>query len=127
MLIRVYFIISLFAGNVTYQVVTTDDMSNYQEQQGGLQLINNGTGGGQYYVVSSGGVPRSQVIDSRAFGRFGVVKSNARDDKKRATHNEVERRRRDKINGWIGKLAKIVPSCAGESVSKNQVCNFFVY
>lgn len=102
-------------GNVTYQVVAND---NYH-QSSGLQLLNNGSGGGgQYYVVSSG-VPRSQVIDPRNFGR--VVKANARDDKKRATHNEVERRRRDKINGWIGKLAKIVPSCADEAVSKNQV------
>ena len=25
----------------------------------------------------------------------------ARDDRRRATHNEVERRRRDKINNWI--------------------------
>ncbi|XP_021945548.1 upstream stimulatory factor 1 isoform X1 [Folsomia candida] len=101
-------------GNVTYQVVAND---NYH-QSSGLQLLNNGSGGGgQYYVVSSG-VPRSQVIDPRNFGR--VVKANARDDKKRATHNEVERRRRDKINGWIGKLAKIVPSCADEAVSKNQ-------
>lgn len=32
-----------------------------------------------------------------------------RDEKRRATHNEVERRRRDKINNWIAKLAKILP------------------
>lgn len=31
-----------------------------------------------------------------------------RDDRRRATHNEVERRRRDKINNWIRKLANIV-------------------
>lgn len=33
-----------------------------------------------------------------------------RDDKRRATHNEVERRRRDKINSWITKLAAMVPN-----------------
>ena len=32
----------------------------------------------------------------------------ARDEKRRATHNEVERRRRDKINNWIIKLSKVV-------------------
>lgn len=34
-----------------------------------------------------------------------------RDDRRRATHNEVERRRRDKINNWISKLGKIIPEC----------------
>lgn len=34
-----------------------------------------------------------------------------RDDRRRATHNEVERRRRDKINNWIAKLGKIIPEC----------------
>lgn len=34
-----------------------------------------------------------------------------RDDRRRATHNEVERRRRDKINNWITKLGKIIPEC----------------
>lgn len=32
-----------------------------------------------------------------------------RDERRRATHNEVERRRRDKINNWISKLAAIIP------------------
>ncbi|KAK9511921.1 hypothetical protein O3M35_000481 [Rhynocoris fuscipes] len=39
-----------------------------------------------------------------------------RDDRRRATHNEVERRRRDKINSWIVKLGKIIPDCKQESV-----------
>ncbi len=33
-----------------------------------------------------------------------------RDDRRRVSHNEVERRRRDKINNWILKLGKIMPS-----------------
>lgn len=33
-----------------------------------------------------------------------------RDDRRRATHNEVERRRRDKINHWIMKLGSIIPA-----------------
>ncbi|XP_012276558.1 upstream stimulatory factor 1 isoform X3 [Orussus abietinus] len=32
-----------------------------------------------------------------------------RDERRRATHNEVERRRRDKINNWISKLEKLLP------------------
>ncbi|XP_054261335.1 upstream stimulatory factor 2 [Macrosteles quadrilineatus] len=38
-----------------------------------------------------------------------------RDDRRRATHNEVERRRRDKINHWIMKLGKIIPECSQDS------------
>lgn len=37
--------------------------------------------------------------------------TSQRDDRRRATHNEVERRRRDKINNWITKLGKIIPEC----------------
>ncbi|XP_053971615.1 upstream stimulatory factor 2-like [Hylaeus anthracinus] len=33
-----------------------------------------------------------------------------RDERRRVTHNEVERRRRDKINNWISKLGKILPN-----------------
>ncbi|EDO28110.1 predicted protein [Nematostella vectensis] len=44
----------------------------------------------------------------------------ARDEKRRATHNEVERRRRDKINGWITKLAKVVPDCSSDQTKTGQ-------
>lgn len=36
----------------------------------------------------------------------------ARDERRRATHNEVERRRRDKINLWILRLSRIIPDCS---------------
>lgn len=35
----------------------------------------------------------------------------SRDEKRRAQHNEVERRRRDKINNWIVQLSKTIPDC----------------
>ncbi|XP_059622035.1 upstream stimulatory factor 2 isoform X2 [Phlebotomus argentipes] len=38
-----------------------------------------------------------------------VIQHTKRDERRRATHNEVERRRRDKINNWILKLSKIIP------------------
>ncbi|KAH8338120.1 hypothetical protein KR059_009252 [Drosophila kikkawai] len=40
-----------------------------------------------------------------------------RDDKRRATHNEVERRRRDKINSWIFKLKEMLPSLSSGEAS----------
>lgn len=42
-----------------------------------------------------------------------------RDEKRRATHNEVERRRRDKINNWITKLSKIIPETGASEVKGN--------
>ncbi|KAJ8389415.1 hypothetical protein AAFF_G00119530 [Aldrovandia affinis] len=38
-----------------------------------------------------------------------------RDDRRRAQHNEVERRRRDKINNWIVTLSKMLPDCTIDS------------
>lgn len=43
-----------------------------------------------------------------------------RDDKRRATHNEVERRRRDKINTFIMRLAKIIPHCSDDNSKYGQ-------
>ena len=45
----------------------------------------------------------------------------ARDEKRRATHNEVERRRRDKINNWIIKLSKVVPDCQQDHTKQVQL------
>lgn len=45
----------------------------------------------------------------------------ARDERRRATHNEVERRRRDKINNWIVKLSKVVPECNMDHTKSGQV------
>ncbi|XP_037935363.1 uncharacterized protein DDB_G0288805 [Teleopsis dalmanni] len=40
-----------------------------------------------------------------------------RDDKRRATHNEVERRRRDKINNWIFRLKEMLPTEIPRNIS----------
>ncbi|XP_076868551.1 upstream stimulatory factor 2 isoform X2 [Brachyhypopomus gauderio] len=39
-----------------------------------------------------------------------------RDERRRAQHNEVERRRRDKINNWIVTLSTIIPDCSLDSM-----------
>lgn len=47
---------------------------------------------------------------------------NASDeDKRRIMHNEVERRRKEKINKWIVRLCAIVPNCNSGKLSKNCV------
>uniref|UniRef100_V9L1Q9 Upstream stimulatory factor 2-like protein n=1 Tax=Callorhinchus milii TaxID=7868 RepID=V9L1Q9_CALMI len=44
-----------------------------------------------------------------------------RDERRRAQHNEVERRRRDKINNWIVQLSKIIPDCNADNTKTGQV------
>lgn len=61
---------------------------------------------------------RPQVIDPINLARVELGKPPIRDEKKRATHNEVERRRRDKINAWITKLSKIIPGAAMDGSTK---------
>ncbi|GAV01094.1 hypothetical protein RvY_11861 [Ramazzottius varieornatus] len=46
--------------------------------------------------------------------------SGTRDERRRQTHNEVERRRRDKINQWITKLQALIPGTPGESTKHAQ-------
>lgn len=41
---------------------------------------------------------------------FCLLLFQQRDDRRRANHNEIERRRRDKINNWIHELNKIIPA-----------------
>ncbi|SPP78798.1 uncharacterized protein LOC117581619 [Drosophila guanche] len=47
-------------------------------------------------------------VEGAATAKLDAYKK--RDDKRRATHNEVERRRRDKINCWIFKLKEMLPT-----------------
>lgn len=45
---------------------------------------------------------------------------NKEKDEKKIKHNEIERKRRDKINNWIIKLSKIVPECQDDSTKQSQ-------
>ena len=44
-----------------------------------------------------------------------------RDERRRANHNEVERRRRDNINKWIVELSKVIPDCCNDQSKHGQV------
>ena len=50
-------------------------------------------------------------------GSTKVVK----DERRRANHNEVERRRRDNINKWIVELSKVIPDCSNDQSKHGQV------
>lgn len=85
---------------------------------------------GQFYVMMSpsevlhGGVQRNLAPRSNYGSKpDGSGRVGGRDERRRQTHNEVERRRRDKINNWILALAKIVPDCVTDQCKQGQVSN----
>ncbi|XP_071843746.1 upstream stimulatory factor-like isoform X2 [Apostichopus japonicus] len=82
--------------------------------------------GGQFYVMMSpqdvlqGVSQRTIAPRTHQFSPKLDTVRTARDDRRRATHNEVERRRRDKINNWIVKLSKLVPDCSMDQSKQGQ-------
>ncbi|XP_022109361.1 upstream stimulatory factor 2-like isoform X2 [Acanthaster planci] len=108
-------------------------------QQAEASLANASASGGQFYVMMSpqdvlqGAAQRTIAPRTHTFTPKIDGARTARDDRRRATHNEVERRRRDKINNWIVKLSKLVPECAadqGKSQSKggilSKTCDYII-
>ena len=91
------------------------------------QLVSNSSTGtasdGPFYVMMT---PSQEIVTHTSLRKRSSSASegsrNPRDEKRRATHNEVERRRRDKINNWITKLAAIVPDCSQDRTKQGQVC-----
>jgi len=81
---------------------------------------------GQFYVIGNPsdvlGNVGQRTIAPRT-GPFAVDQISSQGNKedkigtRRATHNEVERRRRDNINNWIMKLSKLLPDCGNSGDS----------
>lgn len=69
--------------------------------------------GGQYTPAAP--VAAAPAANGKSNDATAVSARSSRDERRRATHNEVERRRRDKINNWIVTLSKIVPDCVIEA------------
>ncbi|KAI5092381.1 upstream stimulatory factor 2 isoform X2 [Silurus meridionalis] len=73
---------------------------------------------GQFYVMSTPEAlqPGTPCTIAPRTLPYAVTKMEGlctpRDERRRAQHNEVERRRRDKINNWIVTLSKIIPECS---------------
>ncbi|KAG7317937.1 hypothetical protein KOW79_018972 [Hemibagrus wyckioides] len=75
---------------------------------------------GQFYLMSTPevlqpGGPRTIAPRTHPYAAKIEGLRTPRDDRRRAQHNEVERRRRDKINTWIVTLSKIIPDCNMDS------------
>ncbi|XP_011675774.1 upstream stimulatory factor isoform X1 [Strongylocentrotus purpuratus] len=96
------------------------------EQQPGITQPS-GAAGGQFYVMMSpqdvlqGASQRTIAPRTHQFNTKIDNSRTVRDERRRATHNEVERRRRDKINNWIVKLSKIIPDCNIDHSKQGQV------
>ncbi|XP_072011101.1 upstream stimulatory factor 2 isoform X7 [Engystomops pustulosus] len=77
--------------------------------------------GGQFYVMMTpqdvlpAGTQRTIAPRTHPYSPKMDGNRTPRDERRRAQHNEVERRRRDKINNWIVQLSKIIPDCNTES------------
>jgi len=76
---------------------------------------------GQFYVIGNpsdvlGNVGQRTIAPRTGpFAMDQISSLSNKEDKmgtRRATHNEVERRRRDNINNWIMKLSKLIPDCS---------------
>lgn len=103
------------------------------------QAIINPLNSGQFYIVGapaemlqSGGTHQRNINIAPSRGNNAAqinrestvisprngAQSEPRDDRRRVSHNEVERRRRDKINTWIHKLGKIMPDSVHNDTGK---------
>ncbi|KAK2514589.1 upstream stimulatory factor 1 isoform X1 [Columba livia] len=108
---------SASAGTAATAVVTT---------QSSEALLGQPTPTGQFFVMMSpqevlqGGAQRSITPRAHPYSPKSEAPRATRDEKRRAQHNEVERRRRDKINNWIVQLSKIIPDCSMENTKSGQ-------
>uniref|UniRef100_A0AAY4DZ41 Upstream stimulatory factor 1 n=1 Tax=Denticeps clupeoides TaxID=299321 RepID=A0AAY4DZ41_9TELE len=76
---------------------------------------------GQLYVMMSPQDVLGTASQRYAFSQHLTESPRtSRDDKRRAQHNEVERRRRDKINNWIVQLSKTIPDCNMDTTKNGQ-------
>ncbi|KAK7156372.1 hypothetical protein R3I94_006437 [Phoxinus phoxinus] len=78
-------------------------------------LLSQSAPAGQLYVMMS---PQEVLTGANQSKSEGPRTS--RDNKRRAQHNEVERRRRDKINNWIVQLSKTIPDCTIDPTKTGQ-------
>ena len=83
---------------------------------------------GQFYVIGNpsdvlGGAGQRTIAPRTGPYTLDSGLLHNKEDKlgtRRATHNEVERRRRDNINNWIMKLSKLIPDCNNHENSQGK-------
>lgn len=115
---------TLNQSNITYKLISPHQstspptMANSSNVQANVPV-------GQFYVIghpseiatASGGrvlAPKTTTLTIAQSPNIAVsdalnTSASRRIDRRRQTHNEVERRRRDTINAWIMQLGKLIP------------------
>lgn len=115
---------ALNQSNITYKLISPHQstspptMANSSNVQANVPV-------GQFYVIghpseiatASGGrvlAPKTTTLTIAQSPNIAVsdalnTSASRRIDRRRQTHNEVERRRRDTINAWIMQLGKLIP------------------
>jgi len=127
-----------------FDLVGNQNGNSSPQQQFAVRTEEVNTDQGQYYVMlpNSGADRLTQI--AQIPGRNGqllygnndgmVLNPNSRnqlgnrlqtvspikDIARRQQHNEVERRRRDKINTWINKISRIVPDCSDDHTKQSK-------
>ncbi len=119
---------SISAPTVEYRVISSGNNCQVGDASGvQISPLN-----GQFYVLGSptdmlGTVTARGVAPRLGAGATLTLESSAggsgrvehKDNRRKATHNEVERRRRDSINIGIMKLAKLIPSVTASSAGSS--------
>ncbi|CAD5125218.1 DgyrCDS13458 [Dimorphilus gyrociliatus] len=101
--------------NTESQTVEAASLTQVQTPQGHYFVMMNP----QDVIPASRTIAPSRSIQARTIS--GDTGKTSRDERRRATHNEVERRRRDKINNWIVQLSKLIPDCAMDGLKGTQM------
>lgn len=65
-------------------------------------------------------ITKSNSSSNKIYANNSNNTKTVRDERRRANHNEVERRRRDNINKWIVELSKVIPDCSTDHTKHGQ-------
>lgn len=112
---------------------SSPQQTQFAVQTSEVQSQDNDLSSGQYYVMLPQASDRlTQIVPRNGqiiYNHQDIVLPNqnravnrlqTKDIARRQQHNEVERRRRDKINTWINKISKVVPDCSDDHTKQGQ-------
>lgn len=71
-------------------------------------------------IAATNGIKRAAATTSPTGKKPPAASNNNRDSKRKATHSQIERRRREKINDRLVTLRNIVPACAQEVAARHE-------
>nr|CDS34233.1 upstream transcription factor 1 [Hymenolepis microstoma] len=100
-------------------------------------LLGTDSNGNLFFTSANESPPTRNYMGRMGGGAVGANQSNvsggdSKDIRRRVSHNEVERRRRDRINTWIAELYKLLPpeqqaksQYQSKGVVLKRVCEYF--